>query len=96
MEVEIKQGINLANAAVATSTLQHYVWSTLPNGMRISDGKYLIPHFDAKNKIDDYIKINPSLLAKTTFLWVTFYASNYLFPVFTPNFNVSRGISILL
>jgi hypothetical protein len=89
MKVEATQGINLAKAAVATRTLQHYIWSTLPNGTKISNGKYLVPHFEAKNKVDDYIKNSPVLYAKTTFLWVTFYPSNYFFPMFTPNFLVS-------
>ncbi len=84
MEVESEQGINLAKAAASTSTLEHYIWSTLPNGMKISGGKYLVPHFEAKNKVDDFIKGDAPLLAKTTFLWITFYASNYYFPMYTP------------
>ena len=84
IEIEVEQGINLARAAASTNTLEHYIWSTLPNGMKISGGRYLVPHFEAKNKVDDYIKGDASLLAKTTFLWVTFYASNYYFPMFTP------------
>jgi len=84
MDVESEQGINIAKAAQATSTLQHYVWSTLPDAMKISGGKYLVPHFEAKNRVDRYIKSNPDLLAKTTFLWVTFYATNLYFPMFTP------------
>lgn len=84
MDIETEQGVNLAKAAASTSTLEHYVWSTLPNGMKISGGKYLVPHFEAKNKVDDYIKSDASLLAKTTFLWITFYATNYYFPMYTP------------
>ena len=84
IEVEAEQGINLAKAAASTSTLEHYIWSTLPNGLKISGGKYLVPHFESKNKVDEYIKGNASLLAKTTFLWITFYATNYYFPMFTP------------
>lgn len=84
VEIEIQQGINLAKAAAATSTLEHYIWSTLPNGKKVSGGNYVIPHFEAKNRIDDYIKADEALFAKTTFLWVTFYASNYYFPMFTP------------
>jgi len=91
MKVEVQQGINLANAALATPSLQHYIWSTLPNGVKISNGKYLVPHFEGKNKIDDYIKSKPELYAKTTFLWITFYGTNYVFPMFTPNFVKSSG-----
>jgi hypothetical protein len=85
MKVESAQGINLAKAASATPTLKHYIWSTLPNGKKISGGKYVVPHFEAKNQIDAYIKSDPTLLAKTTFVWVTFFASNLFFPMFTPN-----------
>ena len=84
IEIEAEQGMNLAEAAASTSTLEHFIWSTLPNGMKISGGKYLIPHFEAKNKVDDFIKGDASLLAKTTFLWITFYATNYYFPMYTP------------
>lgn len=84
MEVEVSQGQNLANAASKTPSLKHYIWSTLPNGKEISKGKYLVPHFEAKNKIDAYVKTLPELYAKTTFLWVTWYAANYSFPMFTP------------
>lgn len=93
MAVEVQQGKNLANAAAKTSTLKHFIWSTLPNGTKISKGKYLVPHFDAKNKIDEYIKSISDLYAKTTFLWITFYAQNYSFPMFTPNFVVSYYLS---
>lgn len=85
MKVESAQGINLAKATSATPTLKHYIWSTLPNGKKISGGKYVVPHFEGKNQIDAYIKSDPTLLAKTTFVWVTFFASNLFFPMFTPN-----------
>ncbi|KFY97937.1 hypothetical protein V500_01855 [Pseudogymnoascus sp. VKM F-4518 (FW-2643)] len=87
---EVAQGINLANAASKTSTLEHYIWSTLPNGKELSGGKHIVPHFEGKNQIDAYIKNNAKLLAKTTFLWNTFYASNLMFP-FTPNLLKSSG-----
>ena len=96
IEIESRQGINLARAATATPTLKHYIWSTLPNGLKISDGKYLVPHFEAKNRVDDYIKADASLFAKTTFLWITFYAANFLYPMFTPNFLKSSGKYIQL
>jgi len=89
MEVESAQGINLAKAAAATPTLKHYIWSTLPNTKKISGGKYIVPHFEAKNQIDAYIKSDTALLAKTTFVWVTFFASNLFFPMYTPNLIVS-------
>ena len=89
MKVETAQGINLAKAASTTPTLKHYIWSTLPNGKKISNGKYIVPHFEAKNQIDAYIKTDPVLLPKTTFVWITYFASNLFFPMFQPNLLVS-------
>ncbi|KAG4255536.1 hypothetical protein BFJ72_g15250 [Fusarium proliferatum] len=90
VEEEAKQGINLARAAIATPTLEHFIWSTLPNAFRVSEGKSFLPHFVGKNKVDDYIKSQPELLRKTTFLWVGFYASNLQYPFFKP-FPVTSG-----
>ncbi|KAK6527502.1 hypothetical protein TWF694_004485 [Orbilia ellipsospora] len=84
IEIETAQGINIAKAAAETSTLEHYIWSTLPNAGKATNGKYMIPHFVAKNNVDDYIRSDKSLLAKTTFLWITWYVNNYQYPVFTP------------
>ncbi|KAM0259701.1 hypothetical protein ACHAQJ_003135 [Trichoderma viride] len=84
INIEVQQGVNLANAAAATPTLEHYIWSTLPNSRRLSNGQQIVPHFDGKNRIDDHIKSNQTLLAKTTFLWITFYAENFRFPIYSP------------
>ena len=86
VETEVLQGINLAKAASATPTLEHYIWSTLPSSKKISGGKYSVPHFEGKVKIDEHIKSDKALHAKTTFLWVTFYASNLDFPMYRPYF----------
>lgn len=96
MKVEVQQGKNIANAAIRTATLKHFIWSTLPNGSKISNGKYVVPHFAAKNKIDDYIKSQPTLLAKTTFFWITWYATNFVFPMFTPSLVVSTSLCCFL
>jgi hypothetical protein len=84
MDVELTQGQNLARAATKTSTLKHYIWSTLPDAHNISNGKYLVPHFETKRKVDEFIKADEKLFAKTTFLLVTWYASNYIYPTYTP------------
>lgn len=82
--LESQRGINLAKAAAATPSVQHYIWSTLPNARRISNGKISVPHYDAKNIVDDYIKTDPGLLQKTTFLMISFYASNMNYPFYKP------------
>ncbi|KAH7317885.1 hypothetical protein BKA65DRAFT_609516 [Rhexocercosporidium sp. MPI-PUGE-AT-0058] len=86
IKIETQQGINLAKAAAATPSLEHYIWSTLANVGRISGGKYMVPHFIGKNIIDNYIKSDTALFAKTIFLWSTYYASNLLSPMFKTNF----------
>jgi hypothetical protein len=87
--IEAEQGINIARAASKTVALEHFIWSTLPNCSRITNGKYQVPHFIAKNRVDDYIKQNKALYARTTFLWITYYGDNYQYPIFTPNLIVS-------
>ncbi|OAP61500.1 hypothetical protein AYL99_03703 [Fonsecaea erecta] len=85
IEIEVTQGINMARAASRTATLEHYIWSTLPNGKKLTNGKYIVPHFEGKNRIDDYIRSDQALLSKTTFLWITWYGNNLAYPIFTPN-----------
>ncbi|KAL2065269.1 hypothetical protein VTL71DRAFT_2938 [Oculimacula yallundae] len=91
IKIETNQGINLAKAAAATPILKHCIWSTLANAGRTSGGKYMIPHFVGKNIINDFIKSDAKLFAKTTFLWNTYYASNLLFPMFKPNILKTSG-----
>ncbi|KAK8095160.1 uncharacterized protein PG998_014384 [Apiospora kogelbergensis] len=85
MEIETRLGINLADAAADTDSLTHYVWSSLPNSRKNTGGKIVIPYYESKNKVDDYIKMHhPQLLAKTTFFWAGWYASNMEYPFFKP------------
>ena len=86
--VEYAQGVNLAKAASATSTLEHFIWSTLPDRNAISKGKFPVPHCDTKAHVDTYIKKDTALLAKTTFLWPGFFAATMNLPIFVPNFLV--------
>jgi len=89
MRIETAQGIDLANAAAKTPTLQHYIWSTLPSSFKRSNGKYSIPFFETKSKVDEYIKSKMDLYSKTTFLWVAYYGDNFQYPMILPNFLVS-------
>ncbi|KAH8647396.1 hypothetical protein BX600DRAFT_518656 [Xylariales sp. PMI_506] len=93
---ELAQGINIAKAAAATPTLEHYIWSTLPGGDKFSGGKIKVPHFDAKTDIEAYIKSDADLLAKTTFLWVGFYSTNFLLPVFKPYYIDTADVYVQL
>ncbi|KAL1847970.1 hypothetical protein Daus18300_013773 [Diaporthe australafricana] len=86
MEVETRLGTNLADAAAATDTLEHYVWSTLPNSRRNTSGKVVVPYYEAKNRVDDHIQTShPALWRKTTFVWFGWYAGNMDYPWYRPS-----------
>ncbi|KIY04071.1 uncharacterized protein Z520_00763 [Fonsecaea multimorphosa CBS 102226] len=84
MNVEYQRGINIAEAASRTGSLEHFIWSTLPSAHKISKKQYFVPHFEAKAKVDDFIKSKSQLLAKTTFYWVSFFGENLQKPTFAP------------
>ncbi|KAK0434217.1 hypothetical protein EV421DRAFT_2039769 [Armillaria borealis] len=71
---EINQGKNVANAAASTSTLQHFIWSTLSH-----THSFTIPHFDSKAAVDECILTTlPSLAPKSIFFYAGYYVSNLL------------------
>ncbi|KAI0197328.1 hypothetical protein EV127DRAFT_488855 [Xylaria flabelliformis] len=76
-KIEEGWGKNIAQAAAETPGLQHFIWSTLPHASEISNGRYRLTNHVAKNKVDDYIRANAELAAKTTFFVIAQYHSNY-------------------
>ncbi|KAF7892093.1 hypothetical protein EAF00_008395 [Botryotinia globosa] len=94
--VESTQVINCAKAASKATTLEHYIWSTLPDNQKISSGKCSVPQFESKTKVDEYIRQDKVLLAKTTFLFITYYATNILMPMFTPTLFKTTGKHVQL
>ncbi|KAJ4287573.1 hypothetical protein N0V90_012276 [Kalmusia sp. IMI 367209] len=83
---EAEQAKKLARAASKTSTLEHYIWSTLPSAKALTDGKYPVPHLDYKAEVDDWIRSDlPELNKKTTYLVLGFYPNNFAnFPNLKP------------
>lgn len=82
---ETRQGKNVADAAAAAPSLEHFVWSTLPDSRANSGGAAAVPYYESKSAVDAHIRAElPGLLAKTTFLWVGWYAANILNPLFRP------------
>ncbi|KAK0737982.1 hypothetical protein B0T18DRAFT_334671 [Schizothecium vesticola] len=71
--VEIRQGKALADAALAAG-VQHYIWSSLLNMTKLSNGRFPhIHHFDSKAQIEDYIRTTP---LPATFFLPGFYMPN--------------------
>jgi hypothetical protein len=97
-EAEQRQALNLAHAAAKCTTLEHYVWSTLQSAKKRSNGKFLVPHFDYKAEVDEFIRKSlPQLAAKTTYLYVSYYPSNMaFFPIVTPFEVVSSPLRIFI
>jgi uncharacterized protein YbjT (DUF2867 family) len=95
-EKENQGAKNIANAAKAAG-VQHVIWSTLEdtrklvplsdNRMPTLQGKYKVPHFDAKGEVDH---VFTDLGLPVTFLLTSFYWDNmYMFklgaPIKTPD-----------
>ncbi|KAI8952749.1 hypothetical protein F4801DRAFT_203552 [Xylaria longipes] len=76
-KIEEAWGKNIAQAAAETVSLQHFIWSTLPHASEISNGRYHLSNHVAKNKVDDYIRANANLAAKTTLFVIAQCHSNY-------------------
>ncbi|KAI7369229.1 hypothetical protein KC354_g2092 [Hortaea werneckii] len=85
-EKEAEQAFNIASAASQISTLEHYLFSTLPKARELSKGQRPVPHMDHKAGVDDRIRKElPNLAAKTTFVWLGWYAANMAsFPLVRP------------
>jgi hypothetical protein len=79
-EIESEQGTNMAKAAAATPTLEHFIWSTLPK----SSDEFPVPHFTSKHAVDAVIRRDADLLSKTTFIMVCYYTDNIALPSYRP------------
>lgn len=77
---ELEQLKNLARAASQSTTLNHYVMSSLPPADKASNGRLKVPHLDYKQQaIDWMIENTPELWSKTTEFWPGWYTSNLAF-----------------
>jgi uncharacterized protein YbjT (DUF2867 family) len=70
---ELKQATAAVRAA-KDAGVKHFVWSTLPNVEAISGGKFDVPHFTGKAKIDRIVK--EAGFQRHTFVIAPFYYQN--------------------
>src|SRR5216683_1781469 len=71
--------VNQATAAVRAAKdagVKHFVWSTLPDVDAISRGKFHVPHFTGKAKVDRIVK--QAGFANHTFVIAPFYYQNLI------------------
>ncbi len=71
---EIAQG-KIAIQAAKKAKVNHFVWSTLPNVEAISGGKFDVPHFTGKARVDELIK--NAGFENYTFVQPPFYFQNF-------------------
>lgn len=77
---ELKQAAAAVRAAKDRG-VKHFIWSTLPDVEEISSGKFNVPHFTGKAKIDRIVK--EAGFENYTFVIAPFYYQN-LVGVFAP------------
>jgi len=63
--------------------ITHFIWSTLPDTVKESKGKYKVPHFTHKALVEEYAK--EAKFPYHTYIAAPFYYSNFQnFPLFKP------------
>jgi len=72
---EIKQATTAVRAAKETG-VEHLIWSTLPNVEAISGGRFRVPHFTDKAKVDRIVE--EAGFVHHTFVVAPFYYQNLL------------------
>src|SRR6266849_389257 len=72
---EIKQATAAVRAA-KDAGVKHFIWSTLPDVEAISGGKFHVPHFTGKAKVDRTVK--EAAFANHTFVIAPFYYQNLI------------------
>ena len=84
-EYEAQQNRNIIDAASKVSTLQRFVYSSLPNANKLSGGKYShVYHFDGKALAEEYAASTyPKLWEKMNVFYGGLYLENYFAPAGT-------------
>jgi uncharacterized protein YbjT (DUF2867 family) len=75
-KLEIEQGKHLVDAADAAH-VKYFIYSSLPNCMQESHGKYSVPHFQQKNHIQKYAQTKQNM--QCIFVYPGCYFQNFQF-----------------
>jgi hypothetical protein len=75
---ELAQGKAIVEAAAQTDSLGHFIWSTLPDPVELSSGRFMnVHHWKSKSLVTEYIqREHPGLWAKTTAILFPNYFEN--------------------
>jgi uncharacterized protein YbjT (DUF2867 family) len=73
-EREYPQGKNLVDA-VAASSIEHFIFSSLPSVTKLTHGQLDVPHIESKAKLEEYSR---GLGLPATYVQVAFYYENFL------------------
>jgi nucleoside-diphosphate-sugar epimerase len=81
-ENDTQQNKNIMDAAAKVHTLERFVFSSMANVKRLSEGKYAhCYHMDGKALAEEYGRAtHPELWEKTSVVYVGMYLENYLGP----------------
>ncbi|RDW93598.1 NmrA/HSCARG family protein [Aspergillus mulundensis] len=81
-DLEVQQNRNIIDAAAKVDTLERFIFSSLPNPNKLSDGKYKhVYHFEGKAIAEEYGRTaHPALWAKTTVFYAGLYLENWFGP----------------
>ncbi|KAJ7250141.1 NAD-P-binding protein [Mycena haematopus] len=68
---EIYLGMRIFETAKRVKTLRHYVWSSLPYVSKITgfDPEYKVDHMDAKARVADWLRAQPSIASDDALAW---------------------------
>lgn len=72
---ELAQG-NTAIQAAKDAQVNHFIWSTLPDVEKISNGRFDVPHFTGKAEVDELVKNGG--FSNYTFVQPPFYFQNFV------------------
>ncbi|KAF3403391.1 NmrA-like family domain-containing protein 1 [Talaromyces pinophilus] len=98
-DYEAQQNRNIIDAAAKLSTLERFIYSSLPYANKLSDGKYEhVYYYDSKAAAEEYGRATyPELWEKTSVFYAGFYLENYVWEakaLFAPKLNKERDILI--